>query len=67
LIVGYGGFLGWNARPVSVPLEVVGIAGRHLSSLDMPRSDYAKAPTWKDDAAQVLGANATIKIALSRH
>ncbi len=46
LIVAYGGFLGWGARPVAVPLDVVGIAGRHLSSLDMPRSEYAAAPTW---------------------
>ncbi len=70
LIVAYGGFLGWGARPVSVPLDVVGIAGRHLSSLDMPRSEYATAPTWTPtlpDAGTRLSADATIEIALSQH
>jgi len=70
LIVAYGGFLGWGARPVAVPLDVVGIAGRHLSSLDMPRSEYAAAPTWTPtlpDAGAQLPADATIRVALSRH
>ena len=66
LIVAYGGFLGWGARPVAVPIEVVGILGRELASLDMPRSEYAAAPTWRDAGALALPADATIKIALAR-
>jgi hypothetical protein len=67
LIIDYHGFLGWQSRPIAVPLEVVGIAGRQISSLDMPRSEYASAPTWQNAGAQVLAADAMIKIALSRH
>jgi hypothetical protein len=67
LIVDYDGFLGWHRRPIAVPLEVVGIAGRHISSLDMSRHDYETAPTWKGTSAQALGADAVIKIALARH
>jgi hypothetical protein len=66
LIVSYGGFLGWGARPVAVPIEVVGIQGRALASLDMPPSDYAGAPTWKGVGARALPDDATIKIALAR-
>jgi hypothetical protein len=66
LIVAYGGLLGWGARPVAVPIEVVGIQGRELASLDMPRSEYAAAPTWRNAGAQVLPDDATIKIALAR-
>ena len=66
LIVAYGGLLGWGARPVAVPIEVVGIQGRELASLDMPRSDYAAAPTWRDAGAQPLPKDAMIKIALAR-
>ena len=66
LIVSYGGFLGWDTHPVAVPIEVVGIQGRELASLDMPRSEYAAAPTWHDPGAQALPDDATIKIALSR-
>ena len=48
LIVAYGGFLGWGTRPVAVPIEVVGIQGREVASLDMPPNEYAKAPTWHE-------------------
>jgi hypothetical protein len=67
LIVDYDVFFGWHTRPVAVPLEVVGIAGRQISSLDMPRREYATAPTWRDAGAQTLPADAMIRIALSRH
>lgn len=66
LIVSYGGFLGWGARPVAVPIEAVGIQGRELASLDMARGAYAAAPTWKNAGDEVLAAAATIRIALSR-
>jgi hypothetical protein len=66
LIVSYGGLFGWGARPVAVPIEVVGIQGSELASLDMPRSEYAAAPTWRNAGAQVLPNDATIKIALAR-
>lgn len=66
LIVDYGGWFGWGARPVAVPIEVVGIFGRQLASLDMPRSDYAAAPTWHAKADTVLPADASISVALAR-
>ncbi|GEM_PF-701294 len=66
LIVDYGGWLGWGARPVAVPIEVVGIAGREVASLDMPPSDYAAAPTWRNADAPVLQNDDTIRIALAR-
>jgi hypothetical protein len=67
VIVDYDGFLGFGTRPVAVPIEVLGIAGRHLSSLDMPRSEYAAAPTWQNAKAQTLPDDTTIKVALARH
>jgi hypothetical protein len=67
VIVDYDGFLGFGTRLVAVPIEVLGIAGRHLSSLDMPRSEYATAPTWQNAKAQTLSDDATIKVALARH
>jgi PRC-barrel domain len=66
LVVSYGGFFGWGARPVAVPIEVVGIQGRELASLDMSRSEYAAAPSWRNAGAQRLPDDATIKIALAR-
>lgn len=70
LVVAYGGgllgFLGWHTRPVAVPIEVVGIRGRELASLDMPRAEYATAPTWQGMDAAVLPPDATVLVALCR-
>jgi len=66
LIVSYSRWWGWFGRPVAVPLEVVGIAGRQLFSLDMDPDEYADSPTWQDPGATVLPADATIRIALAR-
>ena len=65
-IVGYSWWWGWFGRPVAVPLEVLGVAGRQLVSLDMPPSEYAAAPTWHDTGAARLPADATVCVALAR-
>jgi hypothetical protein len=52
-IVDYSRWWGWFGRPVAVPLEVLGIAGRQLVSLDMPPSEYAAASTWHDTGPHV--------------
>jgi hypothetical protein len=49
-----------------VPIEVVGIEGRQLVSLDMSPSEYAAAATWKGNDAKSLRADATIRVALAR-
>jgi hypothetical protein len=65
-IIAYGGFLGWGTRLIAVPIEVVGIAGRQLISLDMPASDYVAAPTWRPDGEDVIPDAASIRVALAR-
>lgn len=66
LIVSYSRWWGWFGRPVAVPLEVVGIQGRELVSLDMEPNEYAKAPTWQGTAATALPPDTTIRVALAR-
>jgi hypothetical protein len=66
LIVSYDGWFGFGARPVAVPLEVVGILGRQIASLDMAPSEYAAAPTWQAAGATVLGSDESIRVALAR-
>ena len=65
-IVSYSRWWGWFGRPVAVPLEVLGIEGRHLMSLDMPPSEYDTAPTWRDTEGTPLPLDATVRVALSR-
>jgi hypothetical protein len=67
LIVSYSRWFGWFGRPVAVPIEVVGIEGRQVASLDMLRSEYAAAPTWRGQDAMALPDEATIRIALGRN
>jgi hypothetical protein len=66
LIVAYGGFLGWGTRPIAVPIEVVGIRGRELASLDMPRDEYRTAPTWRRADAAIVPLDTSILVALCR-
>jgi hypothetical protein len=66
LVVSYGGWFGWGARDVAVPIEVVAILGRQLASIDMPRSEYATAPTWRRADATALPNDASIRVALGR-
>jgi hypothetical protein len=67
LIVSYSRWWGWFGRRVAVPIEVVGIEGEQLVSLDMPPREYAAAPTWEGKDATILPADATIRIALARN
>jgi hypothetical protein len=69
LIVSYSkwfGWFGWDARSVAVPIEAVGIFGRNIASLDMPRSEYAAAPSWPGDG-NALASDEIIRVALAKH
>jgi PRC-barrel domain len=66
LIVDYDGWFGWDARPVAVPIELIGIQGRQLVSLDMPRADYAAAPVWQHTVETAIPNTDSISVALAR-
>ena len=64
LIVTHGGFLGWRQRLVAVPIEVVAIAGRQLSALDMTRAEFDAAPAWNESLTTPVAPDDVIRIAL---
>ena len=67
LIVAYGGFLGLGTRPVAVPIEVVGIPGRQLASLDMPREGICgRADMARHRRCGACPSDDSIRIALAR-
>ena len=66
LIVSYSRLWGWFGHPVAVPIEVVGIFGRQIASLDMKPAEYAAAPRWMAGADQPIAPDETIRIALAR-
>jgi hypothetical protein len=67
LIVSYSRWWGWFGHPVAVPIEVVGIAGRQIYSLDMSPEEYAKAVSWRRTDEAILPNDASIRIALARY
>jgi hypothetical protein len=66
LIVDYDGWFGWDARPVAVPIELIGIQGRQLVSLDMSRADYTAAPTWQRGVETTISDSDSVSVALGR-
>src|SRR5712671_2470488 len=66
LIVGYSKWWGWGGHPVAVPIEVVAILGRQIAALDMPREEFASAPTWAAGGDRPIPAGETIRIAITR-
>jgi hypothetical protein len=66
LIVSYSKFFGWNGHPVAVPIEVVAILARQIAAVDMPRAEFAAAPTWSATDEQPIPADETIRIAITR-
>jgi hypothetical protein len=67
LIVSYSRWWGWFGHPVAVPIEVVGIAGRQIYSLDMSPEEYAKAGNWRRTDEAILPNDVGIRIALARY
>jgi hypothetical protein len=66
IIVSYSRLWGWFGHPVAVPIEVVGIAGRQIYSLDMSPEEYAKAVNWRRTDEANFPNDASIAIALAR-
>jgi hypothetical protein len=66
LIVSYSRWWGLGGRPVAVPLEVVGILGRQIAAIDMPRAEFAAAPTWTAGPDRPIPPQETIRIAITR-
>jgi hypothetical protein len=66
LIVDYDGWFGWDARQVAVPIELIGIQGRQLVSLDMSRADYIAAPTWQRGVETTIPDSDSVSVALGR-
>ena len=66
LIVSYSRWWGIGGRPVAVPIEVVGILGRQIAAIDMPRAEFAAAPTWTAGADRPIPPEETIRIADTR-
>ena len=66
LVIGYGGLFGIGQRLIAVPIEVCGMLGRQVASLDMPRAAFDPAPTWYGSGDETVDRNETIWVAIAR-
>ena len=66
LVVNHGAWFGWFGRKVAVPIEVVGILGKQVASLDMKPEDFKAAPTWTPGTAARIPDDEIIRIALTK-
>jgi PRC-barrel domain len=66
LVMPLGGFLGFGARLVPIPIEIVGMLGAQVAVVDMPGDRFMSSPTWISSRAKPLDPSETIRVALTR-
>jgi hypothetical protein len=60
------GYFDWNRHQVAVPIETVAILARQIDVLDITREDFFSLASWNGGDGTKLGADETIRIAISR-
>ena len=60
------GYFDWNRHQVAVPIETVAILARQIDVLDITRDDFFGLVGWNGSDGTTLGADETIRIAISR-
>lgn len=66
VIVDYGGFLGFGARPIAVPLDAMAISGQFMDILEFTPEQLDKFPTYKPGADTPLAPDASIPVPLAK-
>jgi hypothetical protein len=66
LIVAYGGWFGWGARSVAIPVETVALIGKNIAAVDISPKEISNLPVWSDAASQPIGPDEIIRLAISR-
>lgn len=60
------GYFDWSRHQVAVPIETVAILARQIDVLDITREAFFTLASWNDNDGAKLGADETIRIAISR-
>ena len=66
IIVDYGGFFGFGARPIAVPLGAVALVGQYVEIVDYKPDQLRRFPTFATSGGTPLPAEAVIKVGLAR-
>ena len=66
VVVDYGGFFGFGARPIAVPVDAMVVSGKFMEIVEFTPDQLDKFPTYKDGADTVLAADASIRVPLAK-
>ena len=66
MIVDYGGFLGFGARPIAIPVDAMVLLGAEVEVVAFKPDDLARFPTYADAAATPLAPDASLKVGLAK-
>lgn len=66
VVVRIGGFLGFGARPVAVPVEAVALLGEYVAVLDFTPEQLGAFPTDDGSRSTPLAPDDVIRVGLTR-
>ncbi len=65
-VIDYGGFLGFGARPISVPIDALVLAGQIVEIAAYTPEQLRHFPTFSTGSAAPVSGEAIIKIGLAK-
>lgn len=66
VIVRLGGWFGFGARRIAVPVEAVALLGEHVAVMDFTPQQLGDFPTVSVERAQVIEPSETIRVGLTK-
>ena len=66
VIVDYGGFFGFGARPIAVPVDAMVVSGQFMEIVDFTPEQLDKFPTYEAGADTPLPSDTSIRVGLAK-
>lgn len=66
VVVNYGGFLGFGARPIAVPVDAMVLLGQDMEIVAFTPQQLQKFPTFSASGATPIAPDTTIKVGLAK-
>ena len=66
VVVRFGGFFGFGARPIAVPVEAVALLGEHVVVMDFTPQQLRDFPTLAEANGKAIAPNETIRVGLTK-
>ncbi len=64
MVMNYGGWFGWGARPIAVPLAGMSLMGEYVAVTGYTPDQLKAFPTYRDGTGVALPQNDTVKVGL---